>query len=104
MRHDLIETIVVLLDIFDNPVGIASVIIALILGAIMCRFAKLKTLIFCVCICLSIAVLGLVSCIVGNTPDYLWVPIFFLPFFVVITICCILKLIINIIKKRSDNN
>ena len=98
---EVFEIIMTIVDIFNNPIGIASVIIAFILGGIMCRFAKLRTLIICVFSCFFIAGLGFLSCIVGNTPDYLWVPLFFLPLFVIMTVYCIIKLIINIARKKK---
>ena len=91
MIKNIIETLVTLLDIFNNPIGISSLIIVIGVGIIMSIFSKLKTIVICIFSFLLITMIGLLACTIGNTPDYLWIPIFFFPFVVILTIFAIVK-------------
>lgn len=101
MIDNIIETLIVLLDVFNNPIGISAVIIALVFGMILCRFSKLKTLIMCMLAFLLLTVIGLLSCIASNTPDYLWIPILCFPFFAILAIFSILKWLLIMMKGRN---
>ena len=101
MIKNIIETLVTLLDIFNNPIGISSLIIVIVLGIVMCRFSKLRTILICICSFLLITIIGLLACTVGNTPDYLWIPIFFFPFVVILTIFTIVKWLFIKMKEKN---
>lgn len=103
MNYNLIEIMISILDlfIFNNPIGISSLIIGVVLCILMCKFSKLKTIVICVFSSLLIAIIGLLACTIGNTPDYLWIPIFFFPFVVILAMCFIAKwLLINMKGKN----
>lgn len=94
MIKKIIEVVLGSLDIFNNPIGITSLVIVIGLGIVMCKFSKLKTIVICVFGFLLIAIMGLLACTVGNTPDYLWIPIFFFPFAFILSIFAIVKWIL----------
>ena len=101
MIKNIIETLVTLLDIFNNPIGISSLIIVIGLGIIMCKFSKLKTIVICIFSFLLITIIGLLACTIGNTPDYLWIPIFFFPFVVILTVFAIVKWLYKKMKEKN---
>lgn len=101
MIDNIFETLIILLDVFNNPIGISALIIALIFGGIMCRFSKLKTLITCMFTFLLLTAIGLLFCTAGNTPDYLWIPILCFPFFAILAVFSILKWLLIMMKGRN---
>ena len=98
MKYDLIEIIIAIFDIFNNPVGIISIIISFLIGILMCIYGNLKSRIVCECSLLVLAIFSIIICISGNSPDYLILPVFMLPFFIIISIIFILYDLIKMIK------
>ncbi len=98
MNYDLIETIITIFDIFNNPVGIAGAIVAFLTGILMCIYGNKKSRFICVCSLLLVAIFSIVALIAGNSPDYLIFPIFVLPFFIVTSIIFLIYDLIKILK------
>ena len=88
MKHNPIEVLISIFDvfIFNNPVGITSLIMALLVGTLMCIYGNIKSRIICLSSLLVLSICSVVICVAENSPDYLILPIFMLPFFVVILI------------------
>ena len=83
MIKKIIERLLILLDIFNNPIGITSVIVAFLIGILMCICGNVKSRIICACSLLTIAIFSIVICIFGNSPYCLILLIFIIPFFAI---------------------
>lgn len=104
MKYDLIETIITIFDIFNNPVGITAVVIALLIGILMCIYGNIKSRVICVCSLLVLAIFSIIVCIFGNSPDYLILPIFMFPFFAITLIIFIIYDFIRMLLGIKNNN
>lgn len=106
MKYDLIEMIITIFDIFNNPIGITAVVVALLIGIFVCIYGNVKSRIICVCSLLAAAILSVIILICGNSPDYLIFPMFVLPIFIVTSIIFIvydfIRMLISI--KQKNNN
>lgn len=98
MKYDLIELIITIFDIFNNPIGITAVIVAVLIGILMCIIGNTKSQIFYICSLFSLALISIVVCVIGNSPDYLILPIFMLPFFTTTLIIILIYDLIRITK------
>ena len=103
MKYDLIDIFVSILDIFNNPIGIVSLVMALIIGILMCIYGNRKNRIICVCSLLALSVLSILMCVVGNSPDYLILPIFIFPFFAITASIFFAFELLKIFIKRNKN-
>ncbi len=90
MKYDLIEVIITIFEILNNPIGITAVIVALLIGILMCIYGNIKGRIICVCSLLALAIFSTIICVSGNSANYLILPIFMLPFFIITLIIFIL--------------
>lgn len=108
MKYNIVEILISILDvfIFNNPIGITAVIIAFLIGILMCIYGNKKSRIVCVCTLLVLTIFSISICISGNSPDYLILPIFMFPFFAITLIIFIvydfIKMLIGI--KQKNNN
>ena len=89
----IFQRIVMILDIFNNPIGISALIIAIVSGIYMVRNAKSKSILLALVCFLLVGIVGFLACVGTNNIDYLFAPIFAIPFVVVLTICYFVKLI-----------
>ena len=104
MKYDLIETIITILDVFYNPIGITSVIIAFLIGILMCIYGNAKNRIVCVCSLLAATVFSIVIFIFGNSLECLILPLFMIPFFVIILIIFLVYVFIRILISIKQKN
>lgn len=95
MIYNIFEMIIIFLEPFCNPIGITGIIVAVIMGVIMCKFTNFKAIICVICSNIFIIVIGMLACILNNTPDYLYVPIFFTPFLIIFIITIIFYYVIS---------
>ncbi len=98
------DSILELADVFNNPIGYASVAVAVVAGILLCKFAKPKALFICACACLACAMLGLGLATLSPAVECLWLPLFFFPFFAVTFLFWLLKLIVEHIRNRARDN
>ena len=82
MKNIVSEILISLLDLFNNPISIIAASIAVIVCVLLCRYKNYKVNIFVICGSIFMIAFGLWICILNNTPDYLWIPLFFAPFFI----------------------
>ncbi len=90
-----------LADVFNNPVGYASVAIAVVTGILLYSFAKPRALFICACVCLACALLGLGLAALSNVVEWLWFLLFFFPFVAGTFLVWLLRVIVEHIKKRG---
>ena len=90
MKYNLIEIILSIFELLNNPVGITSVIVSFLTGILMCIYGNLKSRIVYGCSLLVLAIFSIIICIAQNSPDYLILPFFMLPFFVITSIIFII--------------
>ena len=108
MKYNIVEILISILDVFilNNPIGITAVVVALLTGILMCIYGNVKSRIICVCSLLVLSVFSIIVCISGNSPDYLFFPIFMFPFFAITLIIFIvydfIRMLIGI--KQKNNN
>lgn len=99
MKYDFSEIIYTLFDIFNNKVGYLSISVSILLSVAICKFLNLRVLLIGVIASGVAAILSFGACIVGNTPDYMWGVIFFLPIFCVMFTVYVCNLIVKFLTK-----
>ena len=104
MKYNLIEIILSIFELLNNPVGITSIIVSFLIGVLMCIYGNLKSRIICGCSFLVLAIFSVFICISGNSPDYLIFPFFMLPFFVITSIVFILYDLMKMLKWIKRKN
>ena len=89
-----------ILRLFNNAASIAGIISAVIISFAMLIKKKFKILAYSTLISFILAVLSMVILIVSNTPDNLFIPLYFVPvfmvMFIVLTACGVIKIILHI--------
>ena len=105
MKYGFIEILIAILDIFNNPAGIAGAVVAFLTGVCMCVYGNLKSRIICICSLFAIAIFSIIICISENSPDYLILPMFVLPLLIITLIIFMLyefvKMLINAKHKKQ---
>ena len=106
MKYNLIEIILSIFELLNNPIGITSIIVSFLIGILMCIYGNFKSRIICGCSLLVLAIFSILVCISGNSPDYLIFPLFMLQFFVITSIIFIFYDLIKMLKwiKRKNTN
>ena len=104
MKYELFEIIKAIFEIFNNPVGITSVIVSFLIGILMCIYGNLKSRIVCGCTLLVLAIFSIIVCIAKNSPYYLILPLFMWPFSIITSIIFIFYDLIKMLKWIKNKN
>lgn len=101
MKYDFFEVMYTVIDVFNNRIGYVSIFVAIVLCVIICKFCSFKLLVLGVIISGIASALTFAACIVGNTPDYLWIVIFLIPIFVALTTVFIFRVLVKLLIKNN---
>ena len=109
MKYNFGEILISILDvfIFNNPIGMTSVIISFLSSVLMCIYGNKKSRTIYVSSLFAVTIFSVFICICGNSPDYLFLPIFFFPFFTMTLIVFVVYNFIRIlihIEQGSNND
>lgn len=100
MKYTLYEVVSAISDIFCNSIGFSAIFFSAFVGIILCKFTKIRIQICCSLGSFLFGIIGFLACISNNNLDFLWIPIFFIPFS---TVLLIFSIFYNILIKLFRN-